>query len=36
MDINAVAFSDTLWVGRTERLENQVIDAIRYKNTVIF
>jgi hypothetical protein len=26
----------TIWVGRTERLENQVIDAIRYKNTVIF
>lgn len=26
----------TIWVGRTEKLENQVIDAIRYKNTVRF
>lgn len=26
----------TIWVGRTEKLENQVIDAIRYKNSVRF
>ena len=26
----------TIWVGRTEKLENQFIDAIRYKNTVRF
>jgi hypothetical protein len=26
----------TIWVGRTEELESQVIDAIRYKNNVQF
>jgi len=26
----------TIWVGRTEELESQVIDAIRYKNNIQF
>ena len=26
----------TIWVGRTEKLESQVIDAIRYSNNVRF
>lgn len=26
----------TIWVGRTEKFQNQIIDAIRYGNTVRF
>jgi len=31
-----VNHKETIWVGKTEKLKSQIIDAIRYKNSVKF
>jgi len=29
-------YKETIWVGKTDKLESEIIDAIRYKNSVVF
>ena len=29
-------YKKTIWVGKTSKMQNQIIDAIRYKNSVRF